>query len=101
MKRTSSTRRVIGTGVLTAVGLVATIGGVSYAAGSHGSTAAATTAAATAAKKADHRRSGLLGRAEYGQVVVRRHGHDVTLDVQRGVLTAVDVTGSATGSRRA
>jgi hypothetical protein len=83
--------RVLGTAVLTAVGLVGTIGGVSYAAGSHGSTPAATS---STAKAAHHRKAGLLGRAEYGQVVVRRHKADVTLDVQRGTLTAVAVTGS-------
>lgn len=87
--------RVLGTAALTAAGLVATVGGVSYAAGGQGSTPAAT--AAGPHRAGHHHRAELLGRGEYGQVVVRRHGTDVTLDMQRGTLTALDVSGS-TGS---
>jgi len=61
-----------------------------------------TGAASGATRKAGHRRahpgSGLLGHAEYGQFLVRRHSADVTLAVQRGTLTAVIATGTGTAT---
>lgn len=104
--RTSRTggrrRRVLASSVLTAVGLVATVGGVSYATADHAASSPTPTTtsshAAGATGQAGHRRGGLLGRAEHGQLVVRRQHQDVTLDVQRGTLTAVDVTGSTTAT---
>jgi len=64
-------------------------------AGSTGSGSTGMAAAAAARRAAHHRshpRAGLLGRAEYGQLVVRRHGADVTLAFQRGTVTAVTAT---------
>jgi len=62
--------------------------------GSGSTGVAASAAAREAAHRRTHPRAGLLGRAEYGQLVVRRHGADVTLAFQRGTVTAVTATAS-------
>ena len=76
----------------------ATVSGATVSqAGSTGSGStgvAASAAAREAAHRRTHPRAGLLGRAEYGQLVVRRHGADVTLAFQRGTVTAVTATAS-------
>lgn len=107
---THTKRRLTG-GIVATVGMLG-IAGAAFADGGFGTahTAAATTASsavdvsatspAAAGTKAHHKhpRLALAARAEYGQLVVRRHGADVTVVVQRGTLTSITATGTGTAT---
>lgn len=103
--------RLVTGGVVAGVALVG-VTGAAWAGGSfdtgHATAATAGTAvvanavadtATTARPKAHHpARADRFGRAEHGQLTVRRHGADVTLLAQRGTVTAVSAPSTGTGS---